>query len=149
MVLWGLVSDHLCIVRCIFPIENKKKIFFIFSSRFQSKYCLISDEEDSSNKTKGFMIMRNIHIRTLVTSAAFQPTRGSMNHLPPWVHWYTVGKTSSGGLTINTVSTSLTSYNRITIQQTNFGGTIQKITLVPVNTNTSGSSIYYQVTSST
>lgn len=46
-------------------------------------------------------------------------------------------------------STSLTSYNRITIQQTNFGGTIQKITLVPVNTNTSGSSIYYQVTSST
>ncbi|MBP5632208.1 MAG: hypothetical protein J6Y21_05580 [Clostridia bacterium] len=58
-------------------------------------------------------------------------------------------ETSSGGLTINTVSTSLTSYNRITIQQTNFGGTIQKITLVPVNTNTSGSSIYYQVTSST
>lgn len=53
---------------------------------------------------------------------------------------------SSGNLIISTVSTSFT---RITIQQTNFGAIIQKLTLIPVNTNSNGYAITYQLTAST
>ena len=56
-----------------------------------------------------------------------------------------ITETSTGTLSISTVSTSFT---RITVQQANFGLTIKKLTLIPVNTNSSGSAINYKLTAS-
>ena len=57
-----------------------------------------------------------------------------------------ITENSSGALTISTVSTSFT---RITVQQANFGSIVQKLTLIPVNTNSNGYSITYKLTAST
>ncbi|NLN82069.1 MAG: hypothetical protein GX136_05930 [Clostridiales bacterium] len=57
-----------------------------------------------------------------------------------------ITETATGTLSISTVSTSFT---RITVQQANFGSTINKLTLIPVNTNSSGGLICYRLTAST
>lgn len=54
-----------------------------------------------------------------------------------------ITETSAGALSISTISTSFT---RITVQQANFGSTISKLTLIPVNTNSSGAIINYKLT---
>jgi hypothetical protein len=54
-----------------------------------------------------------------------------------------ITETSTGALSISTVSTSFT---RITVQQSNFGSTVKELTLIPVNTNSSGSAISYKLT---
>lgn len=56
-----------------------------------------------------------------------------------------ITETSTNTLSISTVSTSFT---RITVQQANFGLTIKKLTLIPVNTNSSGAAINYKLTAS-
>lgn len=56
-----------------------------------------------------------------------------------------ITETAAGTLSIYSVSTNFT---RVTVTQANFGSTIQKVVLVPVNTNLEGT-ITYIISAST
>ncbi len=60
-----------------------------------------------------------------------------------------ITETNTGTLSISTVFANVPSSKRITVQQANFGGNIKKLTLIPVNTNSSGSWITYKLSAST
>lgn len=57
-----------------------------------------------------------------------------------------ITETATGALSITAVYSNFT---RVTIPQVNFGATIKKVILVPVNTNTSGGSMIYTLSAST